>query len=151
MRRVGSGFWISANQTNLDSPAIGSIVNLSWVRGYCEAGPGDNYPHGWEFAFNTSDNSNNPLPGGDIYETTTTPENFSLEKDNVSIQMMQGDGMDVWRNGTQYTNLSLRIVDTDYSNSVVSSGVNGSFWVTVNGTDFANQKVTETDTLGNLT
>ena len=90
VRRVGSPTWITANQTNLDSPVLNTTVNLSWVRSYCEAGPADQYPHVWEFSLNTTDNYNNPLPGGDVYETTIVPVNFSLEKDNVTLQMMQG-------------------------------------------------------------
>jgi hypothetical protein len=150
VRRFGSSTWIQANRTNLDSPVINKTVTLSWSRETCDASHLDPYPHTWEFKFNASDDPNYPLPGGEIYETTIEPKNFSLEKDDVSLQLVSGNNVEVWRNGTDYQYLSLKVIDADYGNSIVGAGVNGSFWVTTDGNNFAGQKISETDEYGNL-
>ena len=151
VRRHGVSGWIEANSTDLESPVINETVHLSWRRATCEAAYNDKYPHDWEFTFNATDDANSPLPFEEFYETSTIPENFTIEKDNVTLQHMYGDGEWVWRNGTGHVNLSIKVIDTDYGNSSVASGVNGSFWVTTDSSNFAGQKITETDSLGNLT
>jgi hypothetical protein len=150
VRRFGAVSWIQANKTNLDSPVINQTVTLSWTRGTCEASQTDRYPHTWEFKFNATDDPNSPYLYEDLYETTITPKNFSLEKDDTSLQLMSGDNEWVWRNGTAYINLSLKVIDADTGN-LAGYGVNGSFWVTTDGNNFAGQKISETDVESNLT
>jgi len=156
VRRFGSSSWIQANKTNLDSPVINQTVTLSWSRSSCEASKADPYPHVWEFTFNATDDANSPYLYEDMYETTIEPENFSLEKDDVSLQLVNGDGAWVWRNCTQqtcpdaYVNLTLKVLDAD-TQSLAGYGVNGSFWVTYDGSNFASQKIEETDPNSNLT
>jgi hypothetical protein len=149
-RKYGTSSWINANKTDIDSPVINKTITLSWVRGTCGASQSDPYPHVWEFKFNATDDPNSPIvTGEDPYETSIEPKNFSMEKDDTNLTFMSGSG-DVWRNGTDYKNLSLKVTDTDI-NAVVAAGVNGSFWVTTNGTNFAGQKISETEPNGNLT
>jgi hypothetical protein len=108
---------------------------------------GDVTPGGWisQFKIRAEDD--------DGYTEELTPENFTVQRDNVSVVLTQGYDVDVYRNGSGGPEIQLfqvMINDTDAGNVQVSSGVNGTFWITSTGGDFDTEWTNQSDSQGYL-
>jgi uncharacterized membrane protein len=81
----------------------------------------------WSYRFNATDIPHN-------YKDSTTPHNFTVEKNDVVYENISGwDNPTVWRNGSDSTLLSVKVWDND-SKEYIGSG-NATVWVTKNASD----------------
>ncbi|MFA4846214.1 MAG: hypothetical protein WC654_06695, partial [Patescibacteria group bacterium] len=94
-----------------------------------------------DYFFNASDEYNQT--------SNTTEKSFSITKDSVVLEVTSGIGEAIGREGEQSKLFALTVLDTD-KGDYVPSGVNGSFFVTVNGTGFASPYNTTTNSSGFL-
>ncbi|MBI4175596.1 MAG: FixH family protein, partial [Candidatus Aenigmarchaeota archaeon] len=92
------------------------------------------------FRFNLSD-------GQLSNQTPSTP--FTVEKDDVTVYLIQGNGVEVNRTGSNSTLLVLRINDTDKGVNV-SSSVNTTMYFTTNLTAFGEGNVSLTNGSGHF-
>ncbi|MBD3155046.1 MAG: DUF2341 domain-containing protein, partial [Candidatus Aenigmarchaeota archaeon] len=80
---------------------------------------------------------NATAPSGQSAETDV--KTFVLEKDDVIVEYASGDDVEINRSdlgsGYQYK-VTTRINDTDNDTYAMTSGINGTFWVTRNGVDY---------------
>ncbi|UCC91822.1 MAG: hypothetical protein JSV39_00945, partial [Candidatus Aenigmatarchaeota archaeon] len=81
----------------------------------------------WSYRFNATDIPHN-------YKDSTTPQNFTVEKNDVIFEDHAGyNNPMVWRNESNSTLLSVRVWDND-SGEYIGSG-NATVWVTKNASD----------------
>ncbi|MCK4497207.1 MAG: hypothetical protein KAU24_03370, partial [Candidatus Aenigmarchaeota archaeon] len=119
-KKYGAASWGSPkNSTWIEAPVNESVV-LSWRDDTC-----DNIDT-WEFYFEGTDNRS--------LSNVSKTYNFTVEKDEVNFTMMFGHNEDVWRNGTDNLTFVVYLYDTD-RDTIVASGSNTSFWVTMNASD----------------
>ncbi|MCK5016490.1 MAG: hypothetical protein KAS32_05390, partial [Candidatus Peribacteraceae bacterium] len=114
--------WFQENSVILDAP-VNQTINISFDTGNfltigCTA------IGNWSFRFNATDVQHG-------YKSWTPSYNFSVEKNDVTIIPFVGDDNPVvWRNGSDYTLLSVRVYDNDSENWV--SSANATIWVNKN-------------------
>jgi len=114
--------WKKDNEIILEAPINQTIyLNTSLESIGCTA------IGNWSYRFDATDIPHN-------YNVSTTPHNFTIERDDVRIEPYLGhENAWVWRNGTDYTLLSLKAIDND-TNQTMGSG-DARFWVTINASD----------------
>ncbi|MFC2143462.1 helicase HerA domain-containing protein [Candidatus Aenigmatarchaeota archaeon] len=79
----------------------------------------------WEYKFIAEDQK--------FYNSTTTPANFTIEKNDVTITIDDGDASSTFRHTNDYVNLTVNITDTDQN--IVVSDLQITFWITTNASD----------------
>jgi hypothetical protein len=93
----------------------------------------------WQYNFTASDDPNNPRSGGNMYSTQTTPRNYTVEKDDMSLYYGgSGSNTTIWRNGSDSKILSIRIFDIDKNEYLSGSQGKTMVWITKNHTAFQN-------------
>ncbi|MEM2963688.1 MAG: hypothetical protein QXN01_04305, partial [Candidatus Anstonellales archaeon] len=80
---------------------------------------------------------------------TTDSHSFVVEKDNVSVEVIQGNGAQANRSGEQYNSpaIIIRIFDSD-NQTYVGENVNATLWVAHNGTNYAYASQNTTNSTG---
>ncbi|MEM5855437.1 MAG: hypothetical protein QW472_03945, partial [Candidatus Aenigmatarchaeota archaeon] len=81
-----------------------------------------------------------------LYTANTSAKNFTIEKDDVMIQLVEGNYGIVWRNGTQTISLKVNLTDIDQNIPAVSANV--TFWITTDGSTWDSGTITLTDENG---
>ncbi|RKY30230.1 MAG: hypothetical protein DRP74_07430, partial [Candidatus Omnitrophota bacterium] len=124
IRKLPDGTPIQANQTLVISP-INKTVILTYFDPFTfQTQQGD-----WEFWFEAIDSSIWQ------YSDTTLPQNFTIERDDVALEYVEGDNVLVWRNGTSgAVKLVVRVKDLDRDEYISSQNV--TFYVTVDGVNY---------------
>ncbi|VVB59112.1 Uncharacterised protein [uncultured archaeon] len=117
-----SGSWGPAKNTTILSGPINQSITLSW-----KAADDCNNIALWNYYFEAIDTHS--------LTSSTSPGNFTIEKDDVNVQYLAGDNSFTWRNGTYNSTLMLNITDLDRNNISVGSGNLAGFWVTRNASD----------------
>jgi len=138
VREFGSSTWVFANSTEVYGPINQTVVII-----YSNPGEFQSNQGVWEYYFVAEDTRG--------YTDETQPLNFTVEKDDVILELVEGDGASVWRNGTypqngSYVWLKLRIVDTD--RNAPADNAQAMFWVTYNGTQYDEGITTSSDLNG---
>ncbi|MBW2109610.1 MAG: hypothetical protein JRI36_13230, partial [Deltaproteobacteria bacterium] len=124
-RKYGSGTWVTRNTTVAVTPLNATINMTLYSPTVFQDDQGI-----WEYRFTASENA---CEHGTCTNTDqTAAANFTVEKDNVTVMMVDGDGDSIWRFGTQSVNMSLFVYDTDRDMAVDPPGA-GKIWSTYNG------------------
>ncbi|MBI4176596.1 MAG: hypothetical protein HY518_05300, partial [Candidatus Aenigmarchaeota archaeon] len=139
---VGSSYGAAVNSTILQGPVLNRSASLSYVVSFCSTGT-------WRYRFRAVDDANTPIPLETQYTIYSEDKNFTVERDDVRIELTHGNGTTFWRNGTDFIFLGLLTTDND-TNSTLGSGRNASFWITTNGSFFAGAKSTQTNSSSHI-
>ncbi|MCK4497414.1 MAG: hypothetical protein KAU24_04405, partial [Candidatus Aenigmarchaeota archaeon] len=98
------------------------------------------------FKFNASDQWN--------FSDETSDQNFTIDKDDVGVSIVDGYLADLDRNGSGVYNetelFSVQVNDTDRGNIQVEAGVDGRFYVTTDGSTYNTFYTNQTDSTGLL-
>ncbi|MCJ7767865.1 hypothetical protein MUP79_05705, partial [Candidatus Bathyarchaeota archaeon] len=81
------------------------------------------------YKFNTTDLYN--------FTATTSEQNFTITKDNVSTTYVSGYSVVINREGSENGTFAIMINDTDRSNAGVGSGIQGIFHITTDGSSYS--------------
>jgi hypothetical protein len=131
--------WQIANISSFEeNPDLRGPINKSVVITYKNPGLFQNAQEVWQFKFEAEDSR--------FYTANTSAKNFTIEKDDVAVQLVAGDGATVWRNGTQAISLKVNVTDLDQNLPAASAHV--TFWVTTNELDWDSGTLTLTDENG---
>ncbi|MCX6814804.1 MAG: hypothetical protein NTY20_04115 [Candidatus Aenigmarchaeota archaeon] len=133
---TGSGYFVLENKTCNNC--------ASWTQlNFTESLDCGNVSSAVYYKFVILDNRSNP--------NTTAPHSFTIEKDDINYTVFQGASSTANRSGNQIDTLIVRVIDKD-KNVSVSSGINGTFWITTNGIpNWDSGYNTTTDSNGNWT
>ncbi|MEM5879066.1 MAG: DUF87 domain-containing protein [Candidatus Aenigmatarchaeota archaeon] len=131
--------WQIANVSSYEeNPDLQGPINKTVVITYKNPGLFQNAQEVWQFKFEAEDSR--------FYTSNTSAKNFTIEKDDVEIQLVAGNNEIVWRNGTQTISLKVNLTDTDQNIPAVSANV--TFWITTDGLMWDSGTVTLTDVNG---
>jgi len=87
----------------------------------------------YEFKWNATDTTATP-PGysgeSEVYTDETSPENFTIEEDDVEVLHYYGNNQWIWRNGTQSIVLSTYVYDIDADVNLTVGEARGKIWIT---------------------
>ncbi|RLG19279.1 hypothetical protein DRN74_07090, partial [Candidatus Micrarchaeota archaeon] len=84
----------------------------------------------WQFKWNATDDPDTPIVGGTQYKDETTPENFTVEQDDIELQYVAGSNRTIWRNGTESIVLSVKVYDVDDQRYLATGEAQGKIWIT---------------------
>ncbi|MEM7819022.1 MAG: hypothetical protein QW403_02665, partial [Candidatus Aenigmatarchaeota archaeon] len=119
--------WTLANVSDYETnPELQGPLNASVTLTYSNPGLFQSKHGNWSYKFVAEDSRG--------YQTETSPRNFTIEKDDVIIEVWTGNGEIVWRNGTQI--LYLRVNVTDIDRNLPAENANVTFWITLDGENF---------------
>ncbi|MGB9693676.1 MAG: hypothetical protein ACPLYF_02420, partial [Fervidobacterium sp.] len=131
--------WQIANISSFEeNPDLQGPINKTVTLTYKNPGLFQNAQEVWQFKFEAEDSR--------LYTANTSAKNFTIEKDDVAIQLVAGNDGTVWRNGTQTISLKVNVTDIDRNLPAVSANV--TFWVTTNGLGWDSGTLTLTDENG---
>ncbi|MCK4335875.1 MAG: hypothetical protein KAW40_04095, partial [Candidatus Aenigmarchaeota archaeon] len=83
-----------------------------------------------QYVINVTDDGDYPRSGGSSYNDTTPIENFTLDKDNISIEILLGNESVVQRNVDSFT-FKVRVWDIDKDpDETIGNAQKGKFWYT---------------------
>jgi len=122
----GEDSWVQINVSEPSTnPDLIGPLNQTLTLTHQDVGLYQNDQVVWEFMFIAEDT--------DFYTVNSSRVNFTIEKDDVNIYYVFGNGEQVWRNGTDSVNLILGVNDSDRNVSAV--GANVTFYITTNSSD----------------
>ncbi|MFH0929001.1 MAG: DUF87 domain-containing protein, partial [Candidatus Aenigmatarchaeota archaeon] len=118
--------WLQQNQTNyVDNPDMRGPVNKTITLKFSDPGSFQNERVVWQYKFRVNDTNN--------HGSETAPLNFTVDKDDISIEYISGNGEEVWRNGSATVSLIINVTDID--RGVTASGANVTIYVTTNSSN----------------
>ncbi|MEK6843499.1 MAG: hypothetical protein AABY04_03340, partial [Candidatus Micrarchaeota archaeon] len=82
---------------------------------------------GWQFFWNATDGN---------FSGNLSPTNFTIERDDVNLTYISGNGETIWRNGSASTTLSTLVYDIDAGEIVATGSGSGTRWITVNSSTY---------------
>ncbi|RMG91125.1 MAG: hypothetical protein D6706_18540, partial [Chloroflexi bacterium] len=125
--------WPSTAWSEVATQYCSDCINktLTFTRTYTQTEIGT-----WEWRFTSTD--------GDLTFNTSI-HNLTVFKRNVIVEYYRGNESNVTRFGSNTTLLTLVVKDA-VSGSPIGQGLDGGFWVTVNGTDWGSKILTTTET-----
>jgi len=127
IKKADEGTWILANSTSyIDNPDLNGTINKTIVLTYKNPSLFQTRQGEWYYYFEAEDIRN--------YIGNTTINSFFIEKDDINISLVAGDGASVWRNGTDIAYLVVYVYDLDREEG--ANDANVTFFVTLNGTAF---------------
>jgi hypothetical protein len=89
-----------------------------------------------QFVFNATDDPNYPVLGGNTYTGETPVTNFTLDKNDIVVELIQGNGSVVNRTNPQLT-FEVKFWDVDkVPNETIGNGRYGKFWWTYDNQNF---------------
>ncbi|UCC91533.1 MAG: hypothetical protein JSV39_04455, partial [Candidatus Aenigmatarchaeota archaeon] len=103
-----------------------------------------------QYVINVTDDGDYPQTGGSSYNDTTPYENFTLDQDNVSFQILLGYEDIVQRVTGSFT-FRVRVWDIDKDPNETTSDVKGRFWYTKDGGNWTESTERFSDPDTNLT
>ncbi|MFA6049565.1 MAG: hypothetical protein WC792_06500, partial [Candidatus Micrarchaeia archaeon] len=135
--RPSGGNWELKGQTTCTSCGSDKVMmfNVSFACGNFTSNPD------WEYKFNATDS-----PCG--FNTETAVNTFTLQKDNVTINLGAGSATNSTREGEPASFLWASVADSDSGNSAVGGSVSTYVWVTTDGSNFDSGTANATNASG---
>ncbi|NIO44774.1 MAG: DUF87 domain-containing protein, partial [Candidatus Aenigmarchaeota archaeon] len=117
--------WVDENQSSyFDNPDLRGPVNQSMNLTFQDLNF-QNEQVVWQVRFMVNDT--------DGYGSVSGYTNFTIDKDDILIELIFGDDEQVWRNGTEILYLILNVTDIDQN--LPADGANITFFITTNSSD----------------
>ncbi|MEK6953896.1 MAG: hypothetical protein AABX01_02740, partial [Candidatus Micrarchaeota archaeon] len=145
---INVSLWVKPNNSNIWQfrgsqlcPSCSTYTNLTFVDETFTCG---NYAtnSSWDFMFNATTSLCTSLTN------QSSVANFTMQQDDVNV-IIGASASSVDRDGSPYGTLRLYVNDTDNA-SIVGVGVNGSFWITTNGSILDSGYFNQTNASGYL-
>ncbi len=117
--------WLDENQSSyFDNPDLRGPVNQTINLTFQDLDFMDDQVV-WQVRFMVNDT--------DGYGSISSYTNFTIDKDDILIELLYGDNEEVWRNGTETLSLILNVTDLDQN--LPADQVNMTFYITTNSSD----------------
>ena len=111
--------------TYTNNPDLEGPINATVYLNYTKPSTFQDNQVVWQYKFEAEDSR--------LYTDETEPRNFTIEKDNITIEIDFGNGETIWRPDSNSITLSVNVTDIDQDKPALSSNV--TFWVTTNSSD----------------
>jgi hypothetical protein len=138
VRKLGATTWNLANVSSYDTnPDLRGPMNKMVILTYFSPGTFQTNQGDWEFNFTAEDTR---------FYSSSVANNFTIEKDDIELRLISGNGATVWRNGTDVANLIIEAFDLDQEARVANANI--TFYVTRDGNNFDDGRIVVSNSSG---